>query len=492
MKCPRCDGIVKDNLNRCNICGQDLSVVRHLCRISNAYYNIGLEQAIVRNLSGAIATLRRSLEFNKHNTNARNLLGLVLNEMGETASALSEWVISKYLQQGANDADRYINMIQKNPTGLELIGQTIKKYNAALNSAKTGNDDLAIIQLKKVVTLNPKFVRAQQLLALLYIKTKEYQKAHKCLRQARTIDYSNTTTLRYMMEVGEFVRPVEKQKKQPAAAEKPTKNSLENVTPVGSYQEEKRLWVPFVNVMIGIVMGVLVTLFLIRPTLESRMDHTAGDADMIQKELTQRETELADANKKVSDLEADIKQMNKDAEKSSEDEEVLTAYEQLLKGVGLYIDNKLVEATTCVIGYKASDFKNKDAKSLYKLISKDLTEEDIQAIFESGNTKYNQRDYEGALKDFEAALSADPLNQDVLYFMGRTYHQQNKKKLAKYYYGKVLAVDDTTSRAAEAKSRLRELGVSEDQIADYADDDPNATMKPSASPKASDTPEPTD
>ena len=47
--------------------------------------------------------------------------------------------------------------------------QTIKKYNSALYSAQHGDGDMAIIQLKKVVSLNPKFVRAHQLLALLYM-----------------------------------------------------------------------------------------------------------------------------------------------------------------------------------------------------------------------------------------------------------------------------------------------------------------------------------
>ena len=52
---------------------------------------------------------------------------------------------------------------------LENWSLTIKKYNTALQSAKQGNEDLAIIQLKKVVNISPNFVRAQQLIALMYI-----------------------------------------------------------------------------------------------------------------------------------------------------------------------------------------------------------------------------------------------------------------------------------------------------------------------------------
>lgn len=136
-------------------------------------YNQGLMKAKVRDLSGAVMALRKSLELDKNNTNARNLLGLVYFEMGETVAALREWVVSKNLQEEDNIADEYIKMIQSNPTKLENTNQAIKKYNQALATAKQENCDLAIIQLKKVVSLNPKFIRAYQLLALLYIHTGE-------------------------------------------------------------------------------------------------------------------------------------------------------------------------------------------------------------------------------------------------------------------------------------------------------------------------------
>ena len=94
---------------------------------------------------------------------------MIYFEEGEIVSALSEWVISKNFQEKNNDADQYMNAIQSTPNKLDSYNQTIKKYNSALYSAQHGDGDMAIIQLKKVVSLNPKFVRAHQLLALLYM-----------------------------------------------------------------------------------------------------------------------------------------------------------------------------------------------------------------------------------------------------------------------------------------------------------------------------------
>ena len=81
----------------CQVCGRDVTLYRKIVRASNTYYNVGLEKARVRDLSGAAVYLKKSLDLYKKNTNARNLLGLVYFEMGETVDALAEWVISKNL-----------------------------------------------------------------------------------------------------------------------------------------------------------------------------------------------------------------------------------------------------------------------------------------------------------------------------------------------------------------------------------------------------------
>ena len=80
MRCPRCNAEVSFKKDRCDNCGQELRNYRRVLSASNICYNRGLEQAKVRDLSGAIASLHKSLKFNKLNTNARNLLGLIYFE----------------------------------------------------------------------------------------------------------------------------------------------------------------------------------------------------------------------------------------------------------------------------------------------------------------------------------------------------------------------------------------------------------------------------
>ena len=79
----RCNAQVEDG-NKCSRCGEDLSILVKAHKLSKAYYDEALKMAKVRNLSGAVAGLRKSLKFDKYNKDARNLLGLVLYEMGDT------------------------------------------------------------------------------------------------------------------------------------------------------------------------------------------------------------------------------------------------------------------------------------------------------------------------------------------------------------------------------------------------------------------------
>ena len=54
---------------------------------SNSWYNDGLRKAQVRDMSGAIVSLQQSLQYNRENIAARNLLGLVLWHRGSFRSS---------------------------------------------------------------------------------------------------------------------------------------------------------------------------------------------------------------------------------------------------------------------------------------------------------------------------------------------------------------------------------------------------------------------
>ena len=204
MNCVNCGTYLTDpDLEYCPRCGCNVLIQKKVDYLSKYYYNQGLEKATIRDLSGAITCLKQSLTYNKANIDARNLLGLVYFETGEVVAALSEWVISKNLRPNKNLASEYINKLQANPNKLEAINETIRKYNHALALCREGHEDMAAIQLKKILAQNSKLIKGYHLLALIWIKDKEWNKARRILKKAARIDKTNTTTLRFLKEIDE-------------------------------------------------------------------------------------------------------------------------------------------------------------------------------------------------------------------------------------------------------------------------------------------------
>ena len=221
MECLYCHHPMGDR-RHCQVCGRDVSLYRKVVRTSNTYYNIGLEKARVRDLSGAAVYLKKSLDLYKKNTDARNLLGLVYYELGETVDALAEWVISKNLQPEDNLAAEYLRQLQSRQSRLNQMNQTLRKFNQALYYARHDSQDLALLQAKKVINMNPRFVKAYQLLGLLYLKKEEYAKAEKTLKTALTIDVGNTAALAYL----DYIQGLAKDKRT-AARERPRRQARE-------------------------------------------------------------------------------------------------------------------------------------------------------------------------------------------------------------------------------------------------------------------------
>ena len=184
-----------------------IATYKKLESLSNFFYNDGLEKAGVRDLTGAIESLQQSLRMDKNNIDARNLLGLVYYETGEVVAALSEWVISKNLRPEDNIADDYMDMVRNSPSKLEDINQTIKKFNIAFNYCRQGSLDLAVIQLKKVLSLNPSFIKAHLLLALLYLKAGNFDRAKTEAQKVLKLDTGNLMAKRYLKEADNMLLP---------------------------------------------------------------------------------------------------------------------------------------------------------------------------------------------------------------------------------------------------------------------------------------------
>ena len=173
----------------------------NITRLSDMYYNMGLEKAGEKDFTAAVTDLRKAIRLNSANIHARNLLGLVCYQTGEFVEALTQWVVSDTLQKEGNLAAYFLDRVQMNSAELHNIEMALGYYNRAVYMVEEGSDDLAIMQLRKVVDLYPGFLKAYQLLALLYLRRRSYSRAERVLRRAMRYDAYNPDTARYLNEL---------------------------------------------------------------------------------------------------------------------------------------------------------------------------------------------------------------------------------------------------------------------------------------------------
>ena len=448
MKCYSC-GTQLDAGIICPGCGMNVRIYKKIIMASNAYYNAGLEKANVRDLSGAIDSLKISLRFNKMNTDARNLLGLIYFEMGETVLALTEWVLSKNYQPENNRASHYLDQIQNNKGSLDAINQTIKKYNQALLYCKQNSRDLAIIQLKKVLALNPKLVAGHQLLALLYIQEGKFDLAKKSLRNAGKIDVNNKVALRYLKEANIGLREQNPNRK-PKNEELVSYQSGNETIIQPKYLKDTSAFSTIINMVIGIIIGVAITAFLVVPGVRSAAQSAAKE------EVLEAHNAISSKNNTIASLEAQIEGLSEqitDMQLSGEDAaSKVDSYDQLLYAYTKYEEGD-TDAAGDALGTVDEGHLSENALQIYKTIYAKVNEAYLESLFADGYRAYSEARYEEAIENLKKAVDLDETYQNgaALYYLAQAYRKNNDLESAKPYYQKVIELYPDTERAANAK-----------------------------------------
>ena len=414
MNCMNCGAFLTDmDLDYCPNCGYNVLIQKKVDYLSKIFYNQGLEKASIRDLSGAIACLKQSLMYDKRNIRARNLLGLVYFETGEVVSALSEWVISKNLQPTRNLASEYINKLQANPNKLAAINETIKKYNHALMLCREGHEDMAAIQLRKILTQNSKLIKGYHLLALIQIKNEEWNRARRILKKAARIDKTNTTTLRFLREVDEqtgVTTRLEKKKKglfRSGTKENPDTDILgsERVAQPTVYREHSKVSVFFI-LMAGIAAGAVAFWLLAVPAIRQGIYQEANQ------QIVQYSESLASQGAELTKAQGEAKESGDTVE--SVTQELTTeqakseSYQALLQAYTYYQQQNLDEAAVEIQKVHV-DVLTDSMKSVYTTIR------DATGVAGIGDTEGVQRQENSSDSTEDTSSSEDTSYEDTSY-----------------------------------------------------------------------------
>ncbi len=424
MDCMYCGAAVSSGEAVCPQCGGDLSVQKRALQLSNLYYNQGLDKAEIRDLSGAIDLLRRSLKYNKRNIQARNLLGLVYYETGEVVSALSEWIISKNIKPEENLAVEYIQKVQAEPVKLDAVNQTIKKYNIALKCCREGNEDVAAVQLKKILTQNPKLIKAYHLLALIQIRQEEYEKARKVLKKAARIDRTNSTTLRFLKEVDQQTGTVTRleDRRRRLWKQEPEKEKIyvpegDVVIQPASFRETT-IFANFVNIVAGLVLGILVTWFLLVPSVRQDASRDADEKVVEYSNIMAgQETQISGLTEQLASATSRAETAEQQLEQSGQTSD---SYENLLRAYNAYQNGDYTEAAETLSRIQA-DALSEEGKATYNSIYEDVQGLMFEQLSNDGMDAMNGGDYDTAIEYLTQARAINGNDYATLSSLANAY-----------------------------------------------------------------------
>ena len=451
MKCNKCGATLTDS-SFCNSCGINVKIYKKLISTSNALYNRGLEKAQVRDLSGARDDLKNSLKVYKKNIPARNLLGLVYFEMGDVVSALSEWIISKNYQPQDNIADKYIEAVQNNSGKLDAYNIALKKYNQALLYARTGSLDLAVIQLKKVLSIHDKFVAAHLLLALVAIETNQIELARKELKKVLHIDRGNVMALNYFKET-DVLRGKSADKKNAKISKDAVAYTSGNETIIQpkSVQEHSGRNTIF-DIVLGLIIGIAVCWFVLAPAKIQSANNSANQqvieysdqleakAATIEKITKERDTAKQEADAAKAEAEAVTGKAN--------------SYDALFKAQKLAAEEKFEEAVEMLKNVD-EEVLEAGAKAIYQEVNAAVNATAIEELYNKGLASFNAGNYEEAKTELSKVVELNPEHDYAQYYLARSYAELNDVANAKVHYQKVLELLPlTTQRAKSAQSYI--------------------------------------
>ena len=422
-------------------------------KIANAYYNVGLERAQLNDLSGAAGFLKEALHYDKGCTDARNLLGLIFYEMGETADALVQWIISYnfYPDPEHNRADYYLGEIQRKATVIENDSALVKRFNQALTIAQNGGEDFAIIELRDITRKKPNFVKAQLLLAVLYMQTGDYIKAGRALLEVLHIDHNNPQASVLMEEVKRSTgkADIEKAKLKNAFSHREIEDG-DVIIPKQSNQVGADRIV--LHVAIGIMVGILSFYILVLPTIKRSYN------DELNKSIAENSQELSDINTQYNELSNEYDALTADYNDVSQKLNAYEAenaaftdiYEKLNSIISDYNAGNIEDAVASYTSIDRSLVTAEPLLSQLQSVDRVMLNDAFNQLVENGTNNWNGGNYSQAEYYYKLALEIKSDDPEAMYLLARLYQSQERIAEANALFDRIVGEHPESSYAQRA------------------------------------------
>lgn len=314
------------------------------------------------------------------------------------------------------------------------IKTSLVLYNQALESLRRGSEDIAIIELKKAISLNPEFSEAQNLLGLCYVYINEIQEAERLFRKVVNNEKNGIKALNYLTRL--------KKENSPGVilpAETVSSPSREDSKPavIKIMRKKDNIKSVILRYVLGFTAGVMAMFIFSYPYLfkDDKKDpgtdkSIAASVNQLTEELQNLQEEYRQLSLRYEEKETELDEKNTAYEslKASYDAAVeeRNYYEyivELYQATELYLLNKYSDAAETLLLIDKNKLRSNELVK-YNELSGNIMPKAADQVYEEGMSLWNTGNYEAAILKFDKITIYDEsfVRLDrAIYYKGKCY-----------------------------------------------------------------------
>ena len=316
-----------------------------------------------------------------------------------------------------------------------------------------------MIQLKKAVAIHPNFVKAYQLLTLIYLDTEQYSKARQSIRIAHKLDKTDEITLRYMHELNQVRKSRTAKIKEKEGKEQQTVTyNIGNETiiqPVSSSYKDNAGLHTIVNIAIGLVVGVAVMWFLIMPAI------TASRQDKINRQTVEFSDQIATQKAQISALKKELEDYRSTSEETESAQATAASTQEsyeIVMNISAHVNkNDMSDAAMLEELLKVNpDSLGTVGRERFEEITGDLYPRMCTNLFATSQQNFEVANYDTAITNLEQVMKMDEGYNDgaAMLLLAQSYEKKGDQDQANVKYQKIIESYPSTDAAEAAQQAL--------------------------------------
>ena len=288
--------------------------------------------------------------------------------------------------------------------------------------------------------------------SIRYLEEGHLDKAKKALRDAGKIDTDNTTTLRYLKEVNRRLKEKGSERKKKNDDLISYQSGNETIIMPKRFRESS-MWANILYIIIGLVVGVAVTCFLVVPGIKSQAKTDA------KKQLLSANDTISTNGQTISGLNDQIDKLKKELEdekkKNDGVSDQISTYEALLNAYVYYTSNDVIKAGEALENINTS-YLSDSAKQTYDALNGSIADSYKEALYNQAYSSYSSGDYQSAIPTFQKLVGMDEAYRDgsAAYYLAQSFRKSGDLASAKPYYQYVVDNYAGTEKARTSKNYL--------------------------------------